>query len=149
MSELSCRLATAGDLDVVLGLMAEFNAGEGITFNAPPFRASAAKLIEDQSLGLLPLFAISNRVVGYAALTWGFDLEFGGRDSFLTELFLVPQVRGGGLGRQALAHVEELARTHGASAVHLGVRPENVPALRLYESSGYEAWPRKFLTKLL
>jgi hypothetical protein len=34
-----------------------------------------------------------------------------------------------------------------ASAMHLMVRSENEPAVRLYASAGYESPPRVFLTK--
>jgi ribosomal protein S18 acetylase RimI-like enzyme len=84
---------------------------------------------------------------GYLALTWGFDLEWNGRDAFLTELYLLPAARGRGLGRRVLPLIEELARAQGARALHLMVRPENLAALQLYRGAGYSSPPRTFLTK--
>ena len=40
---------------------------------------------------------------GYFVLTWGFDLEWNGRDAFLSELFLIPDARGKALGAAALS----------------------------------------------
>jgi ribosomal protein S18 acetylase RimI-like enzyme len=87
--------------------------------------------------------------VGYFVVTWGYDLEWDGRDAFLTELFLMAHVRGGGLGKQAMNHVEAAARAHGARALHLMVRDDNDVARRLYSSHGYVSPPRTFLSKVL
>jgi ribosomal protein S18 acetylase RimI-like enzyme len=82
-------------------------------------------------------------------LTWGYDLEWDGRDAFLTELFLIPEARGHRLGGEAMAHVENVAREHGARALHLMVRDDNVVARRLYARQGYVSPPRTFLSKPL
>ena len=87
--------------------------------------------------------------MGYLVLTWGFDLEWSGRDAFLTELYLVASARARGLGRECLAHAERIARAHDAHALHLMVRDENLPARKLYARAGYVSPPRLFLTKEL
>lgn len=149
MSNLTLRAATGEDTADLLVMMADFNHGEGIAFDSRKFGPAVLKLIGNDSLGLLPLFLAGAEIAGYAVLTWGYDLEFGGRDSFLTEFFLRPPFRGAGRGRAALSLVESLARERGAHALHLGVRPDNEPALRLYSGAGYADWTRKFMTKLL
>jgi ribosomal protein S18 acetylase RimI-like enzyme len=57
--------------------------------------------------------------------------------------------RGHGNGGSALGAVETLAREHGARALHLIVRHENIVAKRLYTSRGYSSPPRLFLSKEL
>jgi ribosomal protein S18 acetylase RimI-like enzyme len=87
--------------------------------------------------------------VGYFVLTWGFDLEWQGRDAFLTELFLTKTARGRGLGREVMRQIETRAKEHGAQALHLMVRHDNTAALRLYLGTGFEEPPRKLLSKSL
>jgi ribosomal protein S18 acetylase RimI-like enzyme len=145
---LLCRVAVESDLDAILVMMDGFNRYEGIPFTRDGFRAPLLALITGPQLGAVLLFEDAG-VLGYAVVTWGFDLEFGGRDAFLTELWVEPQFRGHGRGRAALAHVESFARQQGAGALHLGVRHENAAAVSLYESGGYRDWPRRFMTKLL
>jgi GNAT superfamily N-acetyltransferase len=65
----------------------------------------------------------------------------------LTELYLLPATRGRGLERRALPLIEQLAREHGARALHLMVRPENLAALQLYRGAGYSSPPRTFLQR--
>jgi ribosomal protein S18 acetylase RimI-like enzyme len=51
-------------------------------------------------------------------------------------LGLTPAARGRGLGREALAHAVELARPH-VPRIELAVDLRNIPATRLYQSSGF------------
>ena len=86
--------------------------------------------------------------IGYAIVTYGFDLEFGGRDAFLTELWIDREARGGGAGSAALALLDPELRARGVNALHLQVRPDN-PALRLYQRAGFIASPRITMTRRL
>ena len=95
------------------------------------------------------LIVEGGEVAGYAVLTFGYDLEFSGRDAFLTELFVRRELRGRGIGRRALAAVERQAVTLKARAVHLMVRPENSRAVTLYATAGYEAPRRVMLSRIV
>jgi len=147
MSALQCRIATPADLETILPPMRDFNAYEQIKFNEPTIRAALARLLSDSALGLVALFELEGSLAGYGVLTWGYDLEYGGRDSFITELYLLPDMRGRGLGKVALGHLQALAGAHGANAIHLGVRPENTAAMRLYQAEGFGDVPRRYMTK--
>jgi ribosomal protein S18 acetylase RimI-like enzyme len=112
-------------------------------------RPTVARLLGNPELGIAAHIFEGNLRRGYCVVTWGYDLEWGGRDAFLTELFLVPDARGRGLGTLVLPLVEALATRHGARALHLMVKPENERALRLYRSAGFQSPPRLFMTKVL
>jgi GNAT superfamily N-acetyltransferase len=129
--------------------MEPFNSFEQTPWEPVAKERALRTLLSDPSLGVVGLFATADGPVGYFVVTWGYDLEWDGRDAFLTELFLVPQARGQGLGSQAMAHVEAVAQEHSARALHLMVRDENVVARRLYARRGYLSPPRIFLTKQL
>jgi ribosomal protein S18 acetylase RimI-like enzyme len=133
---LSARAATADDVDALASMMADFNDGADIALDDVRLNA-LDQLLGDESLGRVLLFDNGDdRPAGYAVLSWNHDL--GGRDAFLIELYLRPEIRGRGLGRVAMAAVEAAARAAGAGALYLMVRPENEPAMRLYRSAGYE-----------
>jgi ribosomal protein S18 acetylase RimI-like enzyme len=149
MSSVRLCIADEQDIAVLLTLMEPFNTCEQTPWD-PQAKALALKtLLQDATLGVVRLLVSSDGPVGYFVLTWGYDLEWDGRDAFLTELFIEPQARGRGLGSQAMDHVEAVARDYGARALHLMVRNENVVARRLYESHGYVSPPRIFLSKQL
>jgi ribosomal protein S18 acetylase RimI-like enzyme len=141
------RGATAGDLPEILEMMADFNLGESIAFDRAVFLPRLERLVGDPGLGRVLVFEIDGNASGYAIVTWGYDLEYGGRDAFLTELFVHPAHRGRGIGQRALAAAEDAARSGGAHALHLLVRHENGEALRLYDRAGYRTEARAVMTK--
>jgi ribosomal protein S18 acetylase RimI-like enzyme len=89
------------------------------------------------------------QVAGYANCTYGFDLEFGGRDAFLTELIVAAPWRGRGIGPALLDALEAEARACDVHALHLLARTDNAPALAIYKARGYAIVPRHFLSKRL
>lgn len=146
---LTVREATLEDVPLILPMMERFNAYELIkTWTRDNGEAPLRKLIGDPSIGIVGL-VFDTDAIGYFVVTWGFDLEWGGRDAVLTELFLEEKERAQKRGPQLVAAVERMARAHGASALHLMVRTENEPARRLYTSCGFKIPPRHFMTKRL
>lgn len=147
------RLAGPPDATRLLPLMVDFNAGEGISVDERALCPALEHLLREPALGRVWFILGPTRqpddIAGYAVVTFGYDLEFAGHDSFLTEFYLLPAARGQGLGRAALAAVESATSALGVRAMHLMVRNENTAARRLYQSAGYESPPRLFLSKRL
>lgn len=73
----------------------------------------------------------NRRIVGYAVLMLVLD------EAHLLNISIAAGHQGHGLGRALLAHVQDTARQYGAQQMFLEVRPSNTPALRLYESFGF------------
>ena len=130
-------------------MMVEFNREEGINWDPAAGGKTLARLLTSPQLGLVGLLEDGSSTIGYFVLTWGFDLEWQGRDAFLTELFIVAERRGHGLGNDALFAIEEVALQCEAHALHLLVRHDNAIAQRLYREAGFTSPPRDFLTKTL
>jgi ribosomal protein S18 acetylase RimI-like enzyme len=146
---MNVRVATSQSVDTLLDMMADLNAIEGIPFSRPKFGRVLKQLLADPSLGLVPLFLVKREIVGYAVVTYNFDLEWGGRDAFITEFYIKPEHRGLGFGALAMALLEKLARRNKVKALHLGVRRENLAAARLYEKAGFTYWTRRVMMKVL
>jgi diamine N-acetyltransferase len=81
-------------------------------------------------------------------LTVGFRFAFRGHDAFRDEFYIVPTRRRRGLGRAAVAFVEQQAREMGVHAMHLEVDRGNDPALELYRHTGYQDHERLLMTKM-
>jgi ribosomal protein S18 acetylase RimI-like enzyme len=141
------RLATLADLPAVATRTRALNAVEQIEIDDPALVGAISRLLSDASLGQVWLIERDGAAIGQAVVTYGFDLEFGGRDSFLTELWVDPDARGRGAATAALRLIETELRRRDVRALHLGVRPEN-PARRLYERSGFVASPRVVMTRV-
>jgi len=142
------RRATPEDFAELFERARALNAHEGITLADASLSHALRRLLAEPALGGAWLIERAGRVIGYAVVTWGYDFEFGGRDAYLTELWVDPELRGGGAGTEALAALVGELRAHDVGAVHLLVRPEN-PAVRLYERAGFVASPRVVMTREL
>jgi ribosomal protein S18 acetylase RimI-like enzyme len=143
------RAALDDDLESLLPMMEEFNRGEKIDLSREQLRPSVTHLLAHPELGTILLLVDENQIAGYGVVTWGFDLEFGGRDAFLTEIFVRAERRRGGAGRVLLEELLRTAREAGAGAIHLGVFPTNAAALALYRAAGFTRTPRDFYTRSL
>lgn len=142
------RAATLDDFDAVLPRSRALNAHEGIEVAIEPFSAALRRLLGDAALGVVWLVLRDGVPVGYAIATFGYDLEFAGRDAYVTELWIDPEQRGRGAGAAALDLIADDLRARSVAAVHLQVRPDN-PAFRLYERTGFVASPRRVMTRRL
>jgi ribosomal protein S18 acetylase RimI-like enzyme len=146
------RTARLTDVEPLLRMMAAFNREEGIVFRRARVLPGLRRLLRDPRLGLVIVLASTaepRELAGYAIGTLGFDLEFGGPDSFLTEIFVDPVARRGGLGARLLEATTRALRDAGAGAVTLLVRPENVAARGLYVRAGFRELPRLAMVRRL
>jgi len=144
------RPATTVDVDSVLDLADDLYQEDG---SVPFVRESAAmalrELLTHADLGRVWVVDEAAGVIGYLALTWGFSLEFHGRDAFVDEVFVAPSHRGRGLGSQLLEAAEAACRAHGARALHLAVERSNRRAHELYVRAGFREHDRYLMTKRL
>jgi GNAT superfamily N-acetyltransferase len=74
---------------------------------------------------------------GFAQLRFRPWVYSAGLHSYLEELYVVPDLRGNGLGRALLEAAMETARGEGAEQMELGTSEDDVAARHLYESTGF------------
>ena len=141
------RAARPGDCDRILALMARYYAEDGYPFVPTEARAALARFLDDASLGRMWVFVVAGEIVGYAALTLGYSLEYRGRDAFVDELYLDPEHRGGGLGSRALACMEDACRALDVRALHLEAERRKPRLLAFYERAGFAAHDRHLMTR--
>ncbi len=145
---IALRSATPTDFEAVFPRTRALNDHENIEISDERLEAGLRALLGNPGFGGVWLVMRDAETIGYAIVTYGFDLEFGGREGWLTELWIDADQRTQGAGAAVLeALVPELAQRD-VKAVHLQVRANN-PAMRLYERSGFVASPRTVMTRRL
>lgn len=105
------------------------------------------RLIENESFGRIWLILVEDEAAGYVVLSFGYSLEYAGRDALIDELFLREKFRGIGIGKRIIAFIEDFCREQNIKAVHLEVERENIAAKSLYHKAGFVDHDRHFLTK--
>jgi ribosomal protein S18 acetylase RimI-like enzyme len=129
------RRATPGDAPQVARLLYDFNS----EFNEPTpdvetLEGRYADLIRNREMIVL---LIGDGPDGFAQLRFRPWVHTAGLASYLEELYVVPDLRGNGLGRTLLEAAMETARAEGADYMDLGTSETDEAARHLYESAGF------------
>jgi ribosomal-protein-alanine N-acetyltransferase len=77
------------------------------------------------------VFEEGPRIIGYAVLMLVLD------EAHLLNISIAATHQRQGFGRALLQHMLKTARGYGAVNIFLEVRPSNMPALKLYEETGF------------
>src|SRR5579859_1792391 len=101
------RLANSAEL---LTLIRAYYRFDHIRFDRRTIAPALAKLLRRPTLGRVWIMRAGTRPAGYLVLTYNFDLEFGGLEGLVTDLFVDAPYRGRGLGRCALEFVDNYCR---------------------------------------
>jgi ribosomal protein S18 acetylase RimI-like enzyme len=133
---MTVRLATADDAAVIGRLLHDFNVEFGDPTPAPAVLAAriAQIMATDDTQVLL---SERDTAIGVAVLRFRPSLWSPALECYLAELYIVPEVRGTGLGRELLNAATAAARTHGADYMDLGTAETDTVARHLYESAGF------------
>jgi ribosomal protein S18 acetylase RimI-like enzyme len=147
--ETHFSLAAAGECESVVMMMKEYYAFDHLDFRPERARTALRRLLEDDSLGSVWVIRRGADAVGYFVLTYGYCLEFGGRITVLDEFYIRAGFRRLGIGRQALAFVENLCGKMGMCALRLEVECGNAAAQSLYTKNGFLRHDRYLMTNPL
>ena len=145
----SLRIATLADTQTVLGFIQAYYTYDNIPFNEATIRRGLEELLANELLGRVWLIQHQGQDVGYVVLTFAFDLEFGGREAFITELYIAPDYRQNGLGRRTLEAIEGFCRELGVRTIELQVERNNPRAQAFYLKLGFQSHDRIPLSKAL
>ncbi|MFN7927585.1 MAG: GNAT family N-acetyltransferase [Blastocatellia bacterium] len=141
--------AEATDIDLLVVFMRDFYEHEALRFDEQNARQALQQLLANSSFGRIFLLTFADEAVGYTVLTFGYSLEFHGRDAFVDELYLVANQRGRGFGKQALDFLAGVCFAENIAALHLEVERANTIAQEVYRKQGFQDHDRYLLTKWL
>ena len=145
--EIDIRCATPADAADLLALIRAYYRLDGIRFRMRPVSAALARMLRDHNLGRAWIFRDGVTSVGYAILSFNFDLEFGGVEGRVTDLFVSEDYRGLGLGRRALAKIDDYCRTQSITTLELQVVEHNREAQEFYRRIGFKRLDRIVMTR--
>lgn len=103
----------------------------------PPVAVLAPRVEELIAAGELTVLVAGRDPVAVAVLRFKPSLWNRGLDAYLEELYVVPRLRGRGIGRRLLGAAMDAARAAGAGHIELNTGETDVEARGLYESSGF------------
>jgi len=147
MADPVFKPASSDEIETLIVMMRDFYAHEGLKFDEAAARRALQTIIDNKNFGRVFLILVADEIAGYAVLTFGFSLEFHGRDAFVDELYLRQERRGQGIGKRALHFLTGVCAAEGVNALHLEVERANTPAQSVYRKFGFEDHDRYLMTK--
>jgi GNAT superfamily N-acetyltransferase len=133
------------DHPTLLKFVIEYYRFDKIPFDRSSLSKGLATLLRNISQGQAWLMESHKKPVGYAVLTYNFDLEYGGVEGMLTDLYVTKRYRNRGIGSLALYEVEDFCRERGVPNIELQVLHHNPEAETFYRKAGFQILPRKVM----
>lgn len=135
MSEIAIRRAGPEDAPEIARLLHDFNTEYSEpTPGVEELTEYVRPLLEEGELSVL---LAGRGPDGFSLLRLRPCYWTGGPEAHLQELYVVPPLRGQGIGRALLAATIELAREAGATGLDLNTGETDTAARALYESFGF------------
>jgi len=132
-------LAKTSDIDSILPLIAAFHTEAGIAQDDAGRRAAVLPLLDGSPHGAIYIAGPVRAPIGYAAISFGWSLEYGGLDGILDEIYIRPGVRGRGIGSDILSALPKALAGAGLRALHLEVARGDDKTRAFYERMHFSA----------
>jgi GNAT superfamily N-acetyltransferase len=99
------RLAFPRDQVKLLPLIEQYYEFDSLKFDGRRIASGLQRLLRSRTLGRVWMTetVAESEAVGYAILTYNYDLEFGGVQGIITDFFITEPYRDRGLGRRMIA----------------------------------------------
>lgn len=134
------RKISERDREAFLSLSEQFYSSPAVLHPVPKafHEDTFRELMRSEEYAVGFMLESDGECAGFALLAKTFSREAGGLVLWLEELFVLPQFRSHGLGREFFSFLEQYAAEKGCARIRLEVEEENVRAVSLYKRLGYE-----------
>jgi len=144
---INYKPAVSDDIITILKFIKNFYGMNSYPFREEKVGESVRNLIKNINLGRIWIIEFDSKSVGYIILTFGYSIEYKGRDAFIDELYIEEEFRGRGIGRETVDFVIKESEKLGIKAVHLEVERNNDAAKNLYEKYDFKDNGRTLMTR--
>jgi ribosomal protein S18 acetylase RimI-like enzyme len=121
----------------LLRLIQAYYRFDAIRFERQTIADALARLLRRPALGRVWVAQVRKRLVAYLVLTFNYDLEFGGLEGMITELYVEARWRRVGVGRQLIDLARCFCHKSGIDTLELQVSRDNRKARAFYKSLGF------------
>lgn len=135
----------SNDIPLIVNLMSDFYAIDGYPIDPETSTKNFEMFIQKPDLGRAWLIYEDKEIVGYVMIVFMFSFEYGGTIAFLDELYLNENSRGKGLGKKAVAFIQDQATKFNLKLLYLEIEQHNSTAQKLYLAAGFELHNRNIM----
>lgn len=132
---MDVRVAGVSDAPAAARLLHDFNT----EFESPTPGAAALteRLGELLSAGTITVLLAGEGPDGIAQMRYYPSIWSSAEDAVLEELYVVPELRGNGIGRALIEAAIATAHDHGSEVIEVSTSESDTGAIALYERSGF------------
>ncbi len=137
MAQLRIESATANDTPVIMSFIRQLAEYERLShaFVADEETLRESLFGKDRGAEVILGF-YEDSPVAFAVFFHNFSTFLGRPGMYLEDLFVIPEMRGRGFGREMLVHIAHLAHSRQCGRLEWSVLDWNEPAIRFYKSFG-------------
>ncbi|MHA7112889.1 N-acetyltransferase family protein [Pseudomonas promysalinigenes] len=136
---LSIRPAVRNDAAQILAYITELAEYERARHEVVATVADIERTLFDEGSNVHSLICERDgQAIGFAVYFYSYSTWQGRNGIYLEDLYITPQQRGGGAGREVLRHIAREAVAKGCGRFEWSVLDWNTPALEFYQSLGAE-----------
>ena len=143
------RLASEADLEAVTALLVKQLRGHHVQTPEAKIASAVQRMLDHAERGRILVAGVAGSLVGVAALSFAWPLEYADRSAWLEELYVEPAARGRGIGTHLLRAALRVAAEAGAFAVDLEVEADHARAAHLYAREGFRSLARTHWVRTL
>ena len=137
---ITLRQATEADTGLILDFIRQLADYEKMSEEVVADEASLrASLFEGRQVAEVIIASWDGRPAGFALFFHNFSTFLGRNGLYLEDLFVVPELRGKGIGQVLLSCLARIAVQRGGGRFEWSVLDWNVDAIRFYERLGAKA----------
>jgi GNAT superfamily N-acetyltransferase len=139
MPRIEIRAATPDDVPLIFALIGELAAYEKLSHEVVATEQQIrATLFGDRAVAEVLIASLDGTPVGFALFFPNYSTFLGRPGLYLEDLFVRPEARGFGAGRELLEHLARLAVDRGWGRLEWRVLDWNEPSIAFYRKLGAE-----------
>ena len=139
-AHLNIRIANTGDLESLVQLAGAFR--DQLQQSSPSsaeFRDAIARLLQDPDTEFFLAQDVQENVLGYIQCRYRYSVWVSGYQAELEDVFVLPEVRRQGVGRQLVQFAIDRAISKECRSIGLNTNERNTGAIALYQQLGLKA----------
>jgi len=139
-SDLVITQATQNDMPLLLSFIKKIAEYEKLSHEV----TATDEILRQSLFGEKPAAEVifgylNNEPVAYAVYFYNFSTFTGKKGLYLEDLFVLPELRGKGIGKKMLLHLIKKSANENCSRMEWAVLDWNKPAMQFYQSLGAKA----------
>jgi (aminoalkyl)phosphonate N-acetyltransferase len=138
---LTIRPASLNDCPTIYTFLCDL---EEMRLNATAFEDVFRRNLNDETIRYR-VAEIDRKVIGFISCHIQYLLHHTGRVGEIQELYVLPEYRNQRIGRQLIAHLEELAQREEFVNLEVTTNQRRMDTIRFYEQTGFKASHRKLV----